>query len=407
MTNVVVIGAGQAGGRVALCLRRGGFDGTVALIGAEALPPYERPPLSKTVLTAGARIEDGFLAAAQAYAGIELGLGIDATAIDPGARRVALSDGGTIAYDKLIVATGAEPRRLGLEGAELSGVQTLRSGRDAEALRDRLTKGPLVVAGGGLIGLEVAASARSLGCEVTVIEAQSRVLGRSVPAATAAAIAALHAARGVKLRTGIQIEAFEGGDSVAAVRLAGGESLPAATVLVGIGVTPRTALAKAAGLAVDDGILADAICRTSDPHVFAVGDCARAFLPRYGRQIRLESYQNADRQAEAVAQTLLGSPAPYDPVPWHWSDQFDWTLQCAGLFETADEFVSRPIGEEGESLLFALAQGALSGVAGFGPLRLVAQPVRLAQMMIEQGKTPSAEDLANPGMPLKKLMKAA
>ncbi len=407
MTHVVIVGAGQAGGRAALSLRRRGFQGEITLVGEEPLPPYERPPLSKGVLTDQATIEKGFLAAEESYAEAEIALRLGArvVALDRAARRVELADGGPLSYDTLVLATGAEPRRLPLPGSDLTGVLLLRSAEDALALKARLSLGPLVVVGGGFIGLEVAASARSLGCRVTVLEAAERILGRSTPAVMADAIAALHADKGVEIITSARIEGFEGGGEVTGVRLGDGRVLPAATVLVGIGILPRTALAEAAGLEVDNGILTDACGRTSDPDVFAIGDCARFHMARYGRQARLESFQHADRHGEALAALLCGEEGTYDPVPWLWSDQFDWTLQTAGFFDEADAFVTRPLDEAGAHLLFALSDGRLCAVAGLGPAMKVGQPVRLTQMMIERGRRPSAEDLADPAKALKKLLK--
>ncbi len=409
MPHVVIVGAGQAGGRAALALRRRGFEGEITLIGAEALPPYERPPLSKAVLTGEASVEQGFLASQEAYhAGkIDLRLAQSVISLDRARRRVGLADGGSVTYDKLVLATGAEPRRLQLPGSELAGVLLLRTAADALDLKARLQKGPLIVVGGGFIGLEVAASARSLGCEVTVLEAAERILGRSIPPMMADAMAALHASKGVVIRTAAQIEGFEGEGEVTGVRLRGGAILPAACVLIGIGIIPRCELAAAAGLEVDNGILTDADGRTADPDVFAIGDCARFHMTRYGRRVRLESFQHADRHGDALAAKLCGGEGVYDPVPWLWSDQYDRTLQTAGFFDEADAFVTRRLDETGSQLLFALRQGELSAVAGLGPTANIGQPVRLTQLMIEQGRRPSPEDLADPAKPLKKLLKGA
>ncbi|MEX3012049.1 NAD(P)/FAD-dependent oxidoreductase [Hoeflea sp. TYP-13] len=410
MSGLVIIGAGQAGGRAALSLRKFGFTGSVTLIGSEPHPPYERPPLSKSVLTAGANPSGAVLATREAFfeSSIDLRTKVEATSIDRARRSVILSSGGRIAYETLILATGARPRDAQLPGANHRGVVTLRSAADALALRRRLLPGcRLVVVGGGFIGLEVAASVRALGCSVTVVEAAERLLQRSVPTIVAEAVRARHRAEGVEILTGVSTHAIETTATALSVRLDNGETLPADTVLIAAGAVPETRLAKAAGLDVDDGILADGAFRTSDPNIRAIGDCARAIVPRYGAALRFESYQNADQQAEACARVLTGAEVAHDPVPWLWSDQYDWTLHTTGLFGVEDVLVERPVDEAGAILILGLRNGRLTAAAGFGPLAKISQPVRLIQMMIEQDKVADREQLADPAIPLKRLLKAA
>lgn len=408
MTGVVIIGAGQAGGRAALALRDGGYDGPVTLIGSESLPPYERPPLSKAVLTGAKQVADGLLASPETYAekDISLRTGTRVLSIDTDAQTLVLEDGSTLGYDKLILATGARPRALSLPGSTLTGVHLMRNAADARAIREGIAAGgPVVIIGGGFIGLEVAASARVMGAQVTVLEAQPRLLQRSLPAPAAAAIARLHESRGVEIRTGVQLEGFAGNGRVSAVQLADGSELPAAVAVVGIGITPDCSLAADAGLEVGDGILTDEFCRAGHKNIYAIGDCAKTRLLRYGRAIRLESYQNADQQAAVAAAHILGSGTAYDPVPWLWSEQFDWMLQTAGFPNQSEEVILRDLGPEKGKFFFGLNENRLTSVAALGPGASVAKDVRVTQMMIEKGISPAAEALADPARPLKKLMK--
>ena len=412
MSRVVIVGAGQAGGQAAAFLARNNFPGEILLLGEEPLAPYERPPLSTAVLQGARQPADGIFASAALLCelGVELQLGRPVAALDPGSRTLAFADGGALTYDQLLLTTGARPRALPLPGAGLDGVFLLRRAEDARAIAARLRPGAkLAVIGGGFIGLEVAASARQRGCHVTVVEAAPRILGRSLPAEAAAAMAGLHQDMGVKILTGASIAALEGDASdgngrLRGIALADGRLLPAEIAVVGIGITPETTLARQAGLAVDDGIITDEFSRSSDPQIFAAGDCARAFLPRYGALLRLESYQNANLQAENVARSILGEASPYDPVPWLWSDHYGWTLQTAGFPALAEEVIQRGGGEDGKRLFFSLQGGKLIGIAGLGKGAAVAKDVRLAQMMMERGLSPDLSALADPGRPLKKLL---
>ena len=408
MTSVIIIGAGQAGGRAALALRAGGFDGNVTLIGAERLPPYERPPLSKAVLTGARSVAEGFLATPADYAdeNINLLLNKEVEDIDKYSKNIILRDGESLSFDKLILATGSHPRPLPLPGVDLPGVFYLRTADDAAAIAKALT-GPTSVAiiGGGFIGLELAASLRSLGHAVTVLEARDRLLARSLPEEAAQAVTDLHGANGVDLRTGVVLERITGMDRVEGILLADGESLAADLVIVGIGIRPATGLAERAGLAVENGIRTNGFCQTSDPDIYAIGDCACCDLARYGRAIRLESYQNADQQAAVAAGHILGRAEAYNPVPWLWSEHYGHILQTVGFPADGDQTVIRDMGEGKARLYFTRDEGRLVAAAGFGPGASAAKDIRVCQMMIEAGISPSADRLADPAVPLKKLLK--
>lgn len=338
--DIVIIGAGQAGAQVAQSLRQGGFEGPLRLIGDEPHPPYQRPPLSKKFLAGEIGAEGLWLRPPAFFTtnNIDHIPNTRVVAIDRGAKRLTLANGDTLPYGKLVLATGTNARLLTLEGADKKGVVTLRSIADVNVIRDILQKSSNVaIIGAGYIGLEVAAVAKSLGKSVTVIEAQDRPMKRVVSQAVSDYFSGLHKARGIELRLNTGIEAIEGGDSVTGVRLSTGETVPAELVLVAVGAEPNDHLAAEAGLEVDNGILVDGCGQTSDPDIFAAGDCTRFYSNRYQRSVRMESVQNAIDQAKAVAQALLGHEVDYDPLPWFWSDQYDIKLQIAGLSEGYDD----------------------------------------------------------------------
>jgi len=338
--DIVIIGAGQAGAQVAQSLRQGGFEGPLRLIGDEPHPPYQRPPLSKKFLAGEIGAEGLWLRPPAFFTtnNIDHIPNTRVVAIDRGAKRLTLANGDTLPYGKLVLATGTNARLLTLEGADKKGVVTLRSIADVNVIRDILQKSSNVaIIGAGYIGLEVAAVAKSLGKSVTVIEAQDRPMKRVVSQAVSDYFSGLHKARGIELRLNTGIEAIEGGDSVTGVRLSTGEMVPAELVLVAVGAEPNDHLAAEAGLEVDNGILVDGCGQTSDPDIFAAGDCTRFYSNRYQRSVRMESVQNAIDQAKAVAQALLGQEVDYDPLPWFWSDQYDIKLQIAGLSEGYDD----------------------------------------------------------------------
>ena len=351
--EIVIIGAGQAGAQVAQSLRQGGFEGPLRLIGEEPHPPYQRPPLSKKFLAGEVGAEGLWLRPPAFFTtnNIDLIPNTRVVAIDRAAKRLKLANGDTLSYGKLVLATGTNARSLKLAGADKKGVLTLRSIADVNLIRDILQASRrIAIIGAGYIGLEVAAVAKGLDKDVTVIEAQDRPMKRVVSQTVSDYFAGLHKGRGIDLRLNTGIEAIEGGDSATGVKLSSGEIVPAELVLVAVGAEPNDHLAAEAGLEVDNGILVDGCGQTSDPDIFAAGDCTRFYSNRYQRSVRMESVQNAIDQAKAVAQALLGQDVDYDPLPWFWSDQFDIKLQIAGLSEGYDD--TRVVGAPAESKFY-------------------------------------------------------
>jgi 3-phenylpropionate/trans-cinnamate dioxygenase ferredoxin reductase subunit len=406
LSEIVVVGAGEAGARATIALREQGFDGALTLVGAERHAPYERPPLSKSAIVSEAPPELPVIADARQLTDLSVDVvaGVTATRVDPSARTLHLADGRVLRYDKLVLATGARPRRLGLPGAERALM--LRTFEDSAALRERFCRGARVaIIGGGFIGLELAASARALGCVVQVVEAAPRVLQRATPPEISTIIAERHQREGVEIFTGVGVTGFvrEGASEI--VALADGRRLEADVIVVGVGAAPETSLATAAGLAIDNGVAVDGRLRTSDPDIFAVGDCASFPHPLFGgRRMRLEAWRNAFDQGAFVARALLGADAEYEAVPWFWSDQYDLCLQIAGLPDAGVETVTRDL-EGGARMLFhRAADGGLVGVSGIGPLGKIAKEVRVGEMLIARRARPDAAALAAPGMKLKALL---
>jgi NADPH-dependent 2,4-dienoyl-CoA reductase/sulfur reductase-like enzyme len=399
----VVIGAGQAGRRCAEALRERDAEAEIILLGEEAHPPYDRPPLSKAVLLGTDPGHGLFVRTPEFYAEkrIDLRLSTRVTAIDVAARQVVTAAGARIGWDHLVIATGATARRLRVPGADDPRVMTLRSMADAEALKARLAAKPrLAVVGGGLIGLEVAASARQLGCEVHVLEAADRLMARSVPPPISDRVAALHRAQGVVLHLGCALTAIEPGADGALLLHAGSERILADLVVVGIGGVPNTALAEAAGIAVQDGILTDAAGRTTIPGIYAAGEVARfphAFWD--GRATRMEAWQVAQNQPAAVARTIAGDDAPYDEIPWHWTDQFHWNLQVLGDPDPAFSLVERA---EGEKLTAIALDG--QGRARGAVLINTGRDATPCRRLIASGKALDAAALADPATPLRSFL---
>jgi 3-phenylpropionate/trans-cinnamate dioxygenase ferredoxin reductase component len=340
----VIAGASLAGAKAAETLRSEGFDGRVILIGTERERPYERPPLSKDYLRGESGREQVYVHEEGFYAEheIELRLGVTATHLDPSSRLLALDDGDPLRYDRLLLTTGSEPRRLSIPGAELAGVHYLRSVGDSDALRERLDRGgSVVVVGAGWIGAEVAASARQRGLDVTIVEPQSVPLERALGAELGAVYRDIHADHGVRLLLETGVEAFEGGAAVERVRTSDGQELACDFVVVGVGIEPRTQLASAAGLAVDDGVLVDEHLQSIVPGVFAAGDVANAWHPFYRERIRVEHWANALNQGPAAARNMLDRREPYDTIPYFYSDQYDVGMEYAGHAATSDRIVFR------------------------------------------------------------------
>jgi 3-phenylpropionate/trans-cinnamate dioxygenase ferredoxin reductase component len=341
--DVVVVGAGQAAAQLALSLRAGGFRDRIRIIGAERFAPYQRPPLSKKFLTERRPPETLLLRPEALWRdqGVELLLGTTVTALDLERRTLSTLDprghAAELSYGTLVLATGTRARELNAPGAGLAGVFSLRSIDDVHRLRPALdAAGRIVIVGGGYIGLEVAAIMRQEGRGVLVLEAEDRLLKRVTGTDISAFFETLHRERGVDIRFGARLAAVAGEGAVSGVRLADGTLIAADAVLLAIGAQANDDLGRAAGLACRDGILVDTLARTSAPGVYAIGDCTRFPSERFGRQIRLESVQNAIDQAKTAAGAILGTPRPYDPVPWFWSDQYEIKLQMAGLSDGYD-----------------------------------------------------------------------
>lgn len=406
--GIVIIGAGETGGRAALALRELGYAGSVTLIGNEAHLPYERPPLSKDALVEAEAGPRTITTAEQlAAAEIRFLASAEATAIDRDARAVTLSNSQTIPYDRLLLATGASPRRLAMSGS-WQHCAYLRTHEDALALRKRLSPGSrIVVIGGGFIGLEIAASARKLDCDVTIVEGQPRILMRGVPVEIAEAIHTEHERHGARVLTGTGIGEIIDNRDHAEVVLADGTRLAADLVVVGIGAAPNISLAEAAGLRIDNGIAVNANLQTSDPAIYAAGDCASFPAAVYGnRRIRLESWRNTQEQARIAAANLSGGDEALDAVPWFWSDQYDMSLQVAGLADEARTTVRRDLGD-GAFILFGLASdGRLVTASGIGPGNSVAKDIRIAEMLIAKRARPDPAALSAPETKLKALLAA-
>ena len=402
---IVVIGAGQAGGWAARTLRDEGFEGGIVVIGEEPYPPYERPPLSKEVLLGKEPADSSYLWPEGSFdeLGIELRTGVAATAIDRAARTVVLSDGGSIPYRKLLIATGGRVRRLPVEGAELDRVHYLRGIDDSAAIRADLGDGAkLVVIGGGWIGLEVAAAARMLGAEVTVVEALDRLCGRALTPELAAWLLDVHRGRGVDVRLGATVEALTGEGRVSGARLSGGETLAATAVVIGIGIVPNVELAEAAGLEIDNGVRVDAHCRTSDPDIFAAGDVTNHPNDLLGRNIRLESWENAQNQGIAAAKAMLGGENPYCEIPWFWSDQYDVNIQLVGLPTDFEETVTRGERADGSFVEFYMKGGRIDGAAAINNPR----DIRFAKRLMQAQKTVDPAALADPSVKLQALLRS-
>lgn len=402
---IVVVGAGQAGLQVVESLRKGGFDGTLTLIGDETHPPYQRPPLSKHYLAGDFADERLYFRPREHYAklDVDLRLATRVDAIERAQARVLLADGTVLPYDGLALATGTRVRPLPVPGGDLPGVCALRGLDDARRLKTRLAGARrVVVIGGGFIGLEVAATARKLGCDVHVVEALDRLMARVMPPVVSTFFAELHRARGVHLHLGSGVDAIVDAAPGLAVRLTGGATLAADLVVAGIGVLPNQELAQAAGLACANGIVVDEFTRTSDPAIVAAGDCTVHRNLRYAVPHRLESVQNAVDQAKVAAATLLGRPQAYADVPWFWSDQYDVKLQMAGLAVAPDQHVLRGTpGPTGFSVFYFTA-GRLVAVHSLN------RPAdhMLARRLLTSDTPVTAAQAGDPAFDLKRLLTA-
>ena len=406
---MIIVGAGETGARAAFGLRERGYQGRVVLIGSESHLPYERPPLSKGLLSDNA--EPKYVATADRYAvdGIELVLGQSVDSIDRRSKTVHLSNGAIYPYERLLLATGGRPRPFPGHDADGKRIFCLRTYTDALALQPWMAPDRrIAVVGGGFIGLELAAIARQTGAGVILVEALPRILMRGVPEVLAMRLQARHVAEGVDVRCGIGIRSIDSGPDGVTVMLADGMWIEADIVAIGIGAIPNTELAAEAGLQIENGIVVDEYLCTSDPDILAAGDCCNFPLSIYGgRRVRLESWRNAQEQGMLAAANMLGEASPVSGAPWFWSDQYDLTLQVAGLLEEAATTVERHQ-EDGGLILFHLAaDGRLVAASGLGTGNSIARDIRLAEMLIAAGAYPGPAVLADPTSKLKTLLRAA
>jgi len=401
--GTVIVGGGMAGARAIVSLRANGYQGPITLVSEETLLPYDRPPLSKAMLVDENEPQPILLLDGGMIASLNASFvrGTRAIGIDRKAKALVLEDGRAISYDKLLICTGAKPRRLSIEGGELA--YTLRDFADGDHLRSRLRQSKsAAIIGGGFIGLEVASSARKLGLDVTLVEAQPRILMRGVPEEIAMVVHARHVEAGVTMEVGTALKAVE----TDGVRLADDRKVKAQIVVAGIGAAPEISLAQAAGLAIDNGIACDATLQTSDPDIYAAGDCCSFPHGLFGnKRMRLEAWRNATDQANVATENMLGAAKPYMAVPWFWSDQYDLSLQIAGNPADGPEIVRRQTGEQSFVMFHRDHEGRLVGASGIGPGNSIARDVKLAEMLIGKRAAPTAEQLADPSIQLKVLLK--
>jgi 3-phenylpropionate/trans-cinnamate dioxygenase ferredoxin reductase component len=399
--NVVIVGAGHAGGCAAAALRAAGFGGRIILVGNENHPPYERPPLSKELLAGAIPVEKTYLRPLEWYvtSNITLRLGTKVLAIDRTKQRLELSDKDSIPYDALLLTTGARARIIPFADPRHPRIFYLRDIDDSLALRQQLNGGSrLVIIGAGFIGLEIAATARKAGCDVTVLEFAPQPLARVAPPEIGAHVAELHRRNGVDLRFGCSVEAINVTDTDLIIHTSE-TKIVADLVAVGIGAVPNTELAKDAGLSVDDGIVVDQFGNTSDQNIFAAGDVTRHFNPLLGRAIRLEAWQNAQNQATAVGRVIAGDAKPFAEVPWLWTDQYDMNMQVAGAPQQWDRLIYRGDTAGKSFVAFQLLDNSVVGAFSVN----AARDMRFARMLIASGKTIDADLLANESAKLQDL----
>lgn len=405
--RVIIIGAGQAGGETAQRLRQAGFEGDITLIGEEPHAPYQRPPLSKKYLAGELSMDRLLLRPANVYADEKIALltSLRAVWVDRASKKVRVEGGRELPFDALVLATGSKPRKLPLVGADLAGVFTLRTAADIDEMKPHFVAGKkLVVIGAGYIGLEAAAVARQLGLDVTVVETAVRPLARVTSPEVAGFFLDEHTRQGVRFVLGGQPALIKGSDHVTAVGLTDGTEIPADIVLAGIGVNPEMTLAQQCGLTTENGIITDAQCRTSDPNIFAIGDCAARPISFFDNRLcRLESVHNAVEGAKIVAATITGGKLPALEAPWFWSDQYDLKLQIAGLFQGYDHIVFRGVITDRAFAAFYYQGERLIAVDA------VNKPAEYlgAKMLIQTGRTLPREVIADETRPMKELVASA
>lgn len=385
--HTLIIGASHAGAQAAVSLRQAGYEGRITLLGEETVAPYHRPPLSKDYLSGERAEADILLRPEESYAAaqIDLRLGIRAGAIDRAAKTVQTTQGDHIAYDHLVLATGARVRHLRISGADLPHVLYLRDTKDVDAIRARVEPGQrAVIIGGGYIGLETAASLRKRGMAVTLLEAQPRILQRVTSEQMSDFYRRVHTEEGVEIIEDCLASEITQADNGLQVHTSCGRTFDAHLVVIGIGVIPNTELAEFSGLEIGDGIEVNGFCQTSDPDIYAIGDVSHHYNPLYERHVRLESVPNATEQAKVVASHIIGKPKPYSALPWFWSDQFDLKLQIAGLSEGYDNIVVRgdPVGSRSFAAYYFRGDRLLAVDAVNAP-----RDFMTARMVLSKGRT--------------------
>ena len=361
MSHIVIVGAGQAAGQAAASLRQGGFEGEITLLGDEAYAPYQRPPLSKQYLAGELDADKVLLRPEAFYAGkdIDLRTGVRVTAIDRAAKSISTDNGDTLSYDQLLLATGGRPRELSIDGSDLEGIHYLRSIADVDAIRAEMESAKnMVIVGGGYIGLEVTSVAIEAGINVTVVEMEDRILKRVTTPTMSEFYHALHTDRGVQIELNTSVSGFTGDKRVSSV-ICGDAAFDADLVIVGIGILPNVELAEAAGLEIDNGIVVNDHCRTSDPDIYAAGDCTNHPNPTLDRRLRLESVPNAMEQSRVAVTNMTGGDKVYNAVPWFWSDQYDLKLQMVGFSTDGDTEVVRGDKSANEFAVFYLSGNTL------------------------------------------------
>ncbi len=400
MSGMVIIGAGHAAGQAAASLRQEKYEGPITIIGDEEHVPYQRPPLSKQYLSGEQAIDRVYLRPAQFYADkdIDLKLGITAEAIDRDAKQITLSDGSSVDYDKLIIATGSRARILNIEGSDLGGIHYLRTIADVDAIRDEMQAAKsLVIVGGGYIGLEVASVGVEQGLEVHVLEMEERILQRVTTPEMSAYYHQLHTSRGAHIHTSTGVTGFAGDGKVSQV-LCGDTSFDADLVIVGIGIIPNIEIAEAAGLECENGIVVNDHCQTSDPDIYAAGDCTNHPNPLLKRRLRLESVPNAMEQARVCASNMLGGDKVYASIPWFWSDQYELKLQMVGFSADGDSQVVRGSMADNQFAVFYLNEGKVVAADAVNS----AKEFMICKQLI--GKEVDVEALANDETDLKTLL---
>lgn len=405
--NIIIAGAGHAAGQVAVSLRQGKFDGRITIIGEESYLPYQRPPLSKAYLAGELELDRLLIRHEKYYQehDIDMRLATRVESIDRAARSVTLSSGERLNYDRLVIATGSRPRRVDMPGVDLAGVHYLRTIDDVRRMQPDLKAGNnLVIVGAGYIGLEVAAVTTKRGLDVTVVEMADRVMSRVVCPEVSEFFEKVHRAAGVDIRCNRDPNSELLGDGhVERLRGADGVEIPADMVCIGVGILPNTDIAEAAGLECDNGILVDEYCRTTDPHVLAVGDCTNHPNSLLGRRLRLESVHNAQEQAKTAAATIRGELKPYAQIPWFWSDQYDLKLQIVGIGGTHDRVVLRGEPDERSFAAFYMEGDRLIAVDAINRPR----EFMLSKKLIAQGARFDPEILADTSIEFKALADAA